>query len=56
MYNKNGIWVCYHPDFSDVVVFNHEDELEAMRYAVDHHMQVLHAAVGVSLRELVGGS
>jgi hypothetical protein len=44
MQNRNGIYVCYHGDFSDVVVFNHEDELEAQRYANEHHMLIMHAA------------
>jgi len=52
MKNRNGIWVCYYVDFSDVVVFNHEDELEARKYANEHNMFVVHAAAGVSIRDL----
>lgn len=53
MQNRHGIWVCYYADFSDVVVFNHEDELEAQRYANEHNMHIMHAAPGVSLRALI---
>ena len=45
------IWVAWYSDFSDVAVFY--DELEALRHAVAHHMELTACRPG-SVREQLG--
>ena len=44
-----GAWVAYYSDMSDVVVF--ATELEALRYAVAHSMEVVWVRSGQALDE-----
>jgi hypothetical protein len=53
-------WVAYHPDLSEVAVFGSssfrsilETELEARRYAMEHHMDVIDLPDGEGLRETI---
>lgn len=36
--HTNGVWIAFYFDFSGFAIFS--EELEARRYAGDHHMQV----------------
>lgn len=46
-----GAWVAYYPDWSAVVMFSQDDELGALRYAVENHMEVKFMLFGTPLRE-----
>jgi hypothetical protein len=47
------IWVAYYTDWSGFAVFADDDELGALRHAVERHMEVARIPFGVDVREAV---
>lgn len=45
--DARSIWVGFHWDFSAVIIF--DDELQALRYAEEHHMEVRNVPLGQEL-------
>jgi hypothetical protein len=48
--NERGVWVAYHSDWSDFVIFR--SEMKALRHAVDNTMGVVFVPFGRSPREV----
>lgn len=46
-----GFWIAYYADWSGFAIF--DTEVECLRYAVEHHMEVAKVGYGVSVREAV---
>jgi hypothetical protein len=45
------VWIAYHDDWSGFVVF--KNEVEALRHAVDHSMQVGRVNYGDDVRQTI---
>lgn len=45
----NGCWIAYYGDYSDAVIF--DDEIDALRHAVEHAMSVKFLLWGMSIKE-----
>lgn len=46
--SAGGAWVAYYADWSGAAIF--DSEVEALRHAVEHHMEVRFVQWGESLR------
>lgn len=49
--NDHGAWIAYYSDWSGMAVF--ADELNCLRYAVEHRMDARFVPLGADLREAV---
>lgn len=48
---RPGVWVAYHFDWSEFAIF--AEEIQALRFAVQHSMQCERIPYGVGVREFV---
>lgn len=49
-----GVWIAYYQDRSGLAIF--ESEIEALRRAVEHSMQVAYVKYGADVWESIGGA
>lgn len=50
-HNAPGCWFVYYADWSGFIVFSSASEIDALRYAVAHHMEVMRLPFGVDPRD-----
>lgn len=53
MGDQSKVWVVYHGDWSSLAIFDIDDELGALRYAVENHMEVDLVPTGVAVSEYI---
>lgn len=49
----DGVWIARYPDCSGLAAF--ATEIEALRYAVEHNMEVVHVPWGEDIRAYPSG-